>query len=168
MIEDVLRRLAALERRLEELETRDVANPLVIYSTDTARVLTNGAYTLINFEDKVYDPDSQVTIGASWHYTVPVSGLYVCGALITIASAAWAAGNAIRIQATVNGSAPYHIARQSGMAVTFAPTVAGIAVIEAAVDDQIAFEVFQNRGVDQNLSGDATYNYCYIYRVGAG
>ena len=46
------------------------------YESDAGQSFANSTETIINFEDVIYDPDSLVTVGASWKFTAPSAGYY--------------------------------------------------------------------------------------------
>lgn len=48
------------------------------YSSNAEQSIAEGADRLVDFEDQIYDPDGLVTTGASWHFTCPVAGNYLC------------------------------------------------------------------------------------------
>jgi hypothetical protein len=70
-------------------------NPTTIaasYTTNAAQSIGTASYTIVDFEDVVYDEtpsnSSAVTTGASWKFTAPRKGKYLVNALMTFDSTA--------------------------------------------------------------------------------
>lgn len=53
------------------------------YTTNAGQSISNGATTIIDFEDKELDTHSAVTTGASWKFTAPFAGNYQVESCIT-------------------------------------------------------------------------------------
>jgi hypothetical protein len=175
MYADVLlemdRRIQRIEERLEELEIRDVENPIVIYSTNAGQSISNDTQTTVNFEDVVYDPDGLVTVGANWAYTAPVSGHYVITAVVSFATTtAWTPGTDIaQLRALVAGTDAYIFARLNDeSSADHVVTLAGSVTVQANASESIAVQVYQSSGGLRTLHTSATINHVTIYRVGAG
>lgn len=69
-----------------------------------AYTFVNGAVTQIPFDTVSYDPNGNLTTGASANYTVPVSGYYVCTGRIGYNSDTSALGNIMSSYIYQNGS----------------------------------------------------------------
>lgn len=66
---------------------------LAQYELDTDTTRTAGNTARINFDVQLYDPNSLVTTGASWHFTPPAAGIYrFTLSTIIVPGAALAAG----------------------------------------------------------------------------
>lgn len=167
---DVYRRLAALEHWHDAMASVEKARPIyAIYNTNAAQSIANNTTTIIDFEDVVSDPDALVTVGAAWHFTVPIAGTYlVLGQIAFASSTAWALGERAFIQAFVNGSSRINLDRKdnftSGVtAQIMALTGAGLVV--CAVGDTIDIRTNQTTGGSIALETTSTLNSVSIARI---
>ena len=131
------------------------------YSTNTDQTIATGvsdSTAIVNFEDKVFDTDSAVTVGAeAWKYTVSATtgGYYlVCAHCAFESSAAWAAREYVQLQLFKNnaldcilGSLYMHAAG------TYITSVGGAHVISLVATDYIDIRVLQNSGSNLIVEG---------------
>jgi len=167
---DVLYKMAELESRIRDLEIRDVGNQLVLYSTNAEQSIPNNSETVINFEDKIYDPHSLVTTG-TWVFTVPVGGYYLINSLVTFeATSTWEPVEVLALRPLVNGTpTSQYIGRIAGLpSTTFAASIVGSGIVLANADDTIALGVFQNSDGALTLSATTGLNVISIFRISAG
>ena len=83
-----------IESRLLEIENKvrymqiPVTNQLIAvrYTTNTGQTISDTNFTVVNYEDKVYDALDLVTVGAAWSMFIPVTGLYRVSAMNRYAS----------------------------------------------------------------------------------
>jgi len=163
-----------LERRIARLEDtrywRDRPDPGIFaqYETNTATAMVHNTWTLIDYEDKITDTHSAVTVGAAWKFTCPIFGYYVCQAGYTLATnTGFGVGERALIGIYKNG-AIYKTLGRAVVADNSVPTTMilaayGSITVPCKRGDYLSFYGFQNSGGDINLSGDAGQNYCTIY-----
>lgn len=64
-----------------------------VYKSNAGQSFNNGSETIVDYEDKVYDPYNTVTTGASWKFTAPKTACYRVSAYNNFTSSgAWGAG----------------------------------------------------------------------------
>lgn len=169
-MQELQRQLDALAARLARLEPVDVPRAIgAIYASDSGQSIpTGGAGTVVNYEDLVYDPDSLVTVGASWVFTVPVAGLYsVAAHVLYAATTTWAATEAARLSVAVNGNIVRHVCRQTDFtAASILVWTGGATLVSCAVGDTIDVRALQNSGAGLALQADAAFNHVSIWKVG--
>ena len=74
------------------------------YTTNAGQLIPNTlTYTVVNFDDKVFDTHNAVTIGASWRFTAPISGKYSVDAKLELGSSNWTAENAFQMNVFKEG-----------------------------------------------------------------
>jgi hypothetical protein len=140
-------------------------------STNTAHnVVTGAAVMVVNFEDVATDPGSDITIGASWVYTAPTTGIYYVSTRVTLASATtWSAATERGLlQLFLNGSVYRLLDYQAGWITAGAGiqvSLQGSTLVSLTATNTIDVRVAQNSGTDIALDGSAANNYIDIYRV---
>lgn len=76
--------------------------------------VTSGAIDVIQFNTKVYDPSSVITIGASWHFTAPADGWYSVAGWVPVnepgGGNTYDAGDIMYVEVYVNGSSGHPFA----------------------------------------------------------
>jgi hypothetical protein len=135
------------------------------YTTNAGQSNADGAYTIVNFEDRTDDTHNSVTTGGSWKFTAPVDGLYTVLSSIQFASASFAAGVSLQtglfknnVQVTQNRWRKD--ATQSF--VTPAPTMNHTLKLNAG--DFIDIRVYQDSGGSRSLSTTGIDNYITIIK----
>lgn len=109
------RQIQAIQDTLERLRKADVptatpasATTLLVRAHTSADVTINSSsIKIINFDTVDYDPGSDVTTGASWHYTVPTTGWYRIGlenGYVYPNGSAWVTDNSVQMDVAVNTS----------------------------------------------------------------
>lgn len=139
-------------------------------STNTATVFTSGAaLAIVDFEDVTFDPGSDITTGASWHYTIPTTGIYRVDALITFAgSTGWAVAERGFMQLFKNGAAYRTLDRKDGLVSsgsTLTMLLNGTTLVSCTAADTIDIRLTQNIGGNLALDGVAENNYVDIHRI---
>lgn len=159
-----LRNETGLALRQANKTGRDV---LAVYSSSTSRTMTNGVFTLVNYEDKIVDTHDAVATGAGWAFTCPDERSYTLFGGVRLTSATtWDIGDTLMVAAYKNGA----ILRNLGVWVSGAASGTNL---QAAVygstpeycvkGDTISFYVLHNSGGDINLNGAPTANWCAVY-----
>lgn len=166
-IGDLIARQSALEKRIEVLETRDGPPIMAHYSTDTGTI-TNDTATIVNYDTKIYDTWDAVTTGASWVFTVPISGFYLVTAIVGFeGSPFWGVGDEVWLDVFLEG---VHYARLDDR--NDVPNSPGVevyvgrsAVVEATKGDEINLVVYQNSGQTQTID-TSEHSYVWIAQLG--
>jgi len=143
------------------------------YTTNASQTITTSSVAVpyISFEDKDYDINNEVIVGASasngvWEFKAKSSGHYQYNVSVLFASASWAAGTLTQIQIFKNGS-QYSRQESPANAATgtqYMPAWAN-GVIYLAAGDTLAFKLFQNTGGSINLYLDGLDNYVSIAKL---
>ena len=138
------------------------------YSTDAAQSFSTGSLDIINFEDVDYDPDSLVTVGASWKFTAPTNGYYLVNAFVTMnTTTTLGAGEACYLSLYKNGAAYSNIAYQASQSATDRYiTSSGSDVIYLTASQYIDVRYSQASGGTLALLGAAAWNHIEILRIG--
>jgi len=76
-----------------------------IYNSNAGQTIVKGASTVINFEDKVYDPLNLVSVGGGWIFTAPEYGLYSLNYNLKLAPFTSVANEVFTVLATFNSVA---------------------------------------------------------------
>ena len=75
------------------------------YTTNTAQSIPNTSATIVDFEDKDYDINNEVTTGAAWKFTAKSPGYYHVSARVLFGnSSAWNAGEYAALRIVKNGN----------------------------------------------------------------
>ena len=102
---DVDARFDDIESDVDTIEGYYITKNMAEYNTNTAQSMSDSAWTVVNFEDKVHDPQSAVTVGAGWKFEPPINGLYLITARATLASSnTWGVGEQARLGLFKNAS----------------------------------------------------------------
>lgn len=171
MDEETARLFNKIQRELEQLRTRETPLPRCAarYTTNAGQSIPNGAFTIVDFEDLVYDTDTAVTTGASWKFTCPAGqgGPYRINIMLLFTSTAtWAAAEYAQASVYKGGSVYTHIARNtSESATTLNKELSGSADVYLSAGNYIDIRVFQNSGAALALHNDGLYNYVSISRI---
>jgi len=143
----------------------------VRYTSNAGQSMTNNAFTIINFGTSVYDTNSRVTTGSSWHYTVGSGTSYVrVSAFAGLVSGSWSgAGASTQLGVFKNGSEITRLGAAFAEAVTSGNSnmsAGGSTVLNVANGDTIDIRMFQNCGAARNLDADHKTVWCAIEKVG--
>ena len=140
------------------------------YNTNTDQTAGTGAAYLIDFEDKIFDTDSAVTVGAAWKFTVPTDhdGYYlVCACVYLESSAAWGVNEYAQLWLYKNNAADTLLGSlYMHAAGTYNVSVNGSTIVSLAATDYIDVRLLQNSGSNAILDGAVpTANWVAIARV---
>lgn len=147
-----------------DTDTRVVA---ARYETNTAESVANSGDVLIDFEDKVFDTHGAVTIGASWKFTAPVSGVYRVTSSNVFTSSTYAVGNQLYGAIYKGGVAnTYFGTAFSDAATAKSIGVSGSALIQLNAGEYIDVRLNNNRTAGATLlNGTAASNFITIERL---
>lgn len=134
---------------------------LVAVARNTTGLLVNSATTTrIDFDTVDYDPGSDITVGASWVYTVPTTAWYdvrITQALINRNGLAWVAGGYARIDVYNGASALATIgfeAVESIAATGFVLNVSGGRAFSCTAGDTINLRFSNQTGNQRELESE--------------
>ena len=94
-----------MQLEITAIETELGINPAgqyAKYTTNAGQSIPDTTATIINYEDVETDPNSLVTVGASWKFTAPATGVYLVIASMLFDGAAWAANDTARLRVSKN------------------------------------------------------------------
>ncbi len=134
-----------------------------VYTTNAGQTIATASVTVVDYEDKEYDPNGRVATGASWAYTVLIAGDYRVSAGLRMAySTTWADGEPYLLYVYKNGAVSRILARIDSMgSANISPGISGSALLtNLAVGDTIDIRVYQNSG--GNLNIDTTAGGCFV------
>ncbi len=136
-------------------------------STQTISDITD---TILQFNNQVTDPDSNVTTGASWKYTVPEDGTLMIRCCVTSSDATtnWFAATTVQLKSFVNGTEKHEFAYVFGGQGMSGHQVYGTDVIEVTSGQEVDVRLFNNiNEADNNWgAGDATNHYITMTLLG--
>jgi hypothetical protein len=141
------------------------------YTSDAAQSFTSGTtLVIVDYEDLVFDPGSDVTTGASWHFTAPEAGQYLVTAHIGFASStAWSASSERGVlQVFKNTSFHRTLDRRDGYISAGGAVIlnlGGSCVVTLAASDTVDIRASQNSGSTIALDGTSGNNYVDIVRL---
>lgn len=135
------------------------------YKTNTAHDFVTATSKVVDFEDKVKDNLSRVTIGSAWNFTAPYTKVYNFGSYVIMASTAnWTAGEIIvldmRLDTTIDKRIWQHEV-EDGTANIALSGGNGLS-IELVAGQKLDYIINQSSGSNLALNGNDTRNYCYI------
>jgi len=146
-------------------ETRVVA---AMYTSSDGDSYASGA--IYDFEDKLIDTHSAVTIGATWKFTAPVSGKYRASCIVTASHGDGNLddGEVCQLFIHKNGNFyavldGYEATASSANNITIINS--GSVIIELDKNDYIDFRSFDNTGVSHTLEPTSGYNTISIERI---
>jgi hypothetical protein len=140
--------------------------PSIRYRTNAAQTIPHNTHTVINFEDVSYDQNGYVTTGASWKYTVPVTGKYRVTAGAALSSTAVQINAILRMN--INGTNDTFLDYKStkDLSTTSNETyLSGSTEQQLTKGQEITITIYQNSGGDLNLVSDPEANYVMITRI---
>lgn len=137
-----------------------------IYTSDAAQSIGNGSVVIVNFEDKEVDSPGtdNVTIGASWKFTVPAGqgGVYRVSAHVHYADLAVGITAALRLYKNGASSAllDYQVTGSAGSV-----HLNGDRLISLAATDYIDIRTEHSAGGAEALSASGLDNFVSIHRI---
>lgn len=141
---------------------------LAKYELSGVQSVTNLSEAIINADTSLYDPGSDVTTGASWHYTVPTTGWYeirlVFGYLIANGSA-WQNDKYALITLFINGSNSGRLAYRRTYSVdgnSREIDMNGFATVSCTAGDTLDLRLYNETGATRKLDQLASIE---VYRV---
>lgn len=145
----------SLDFSLENLVPKDA----FLYRSDAgSQQIASGTATTVNFEDVQYDLLGNVSVGSSWAYTVPFSGILSLGSGVTFASNA--ASYRREIYVRVNGS--FIVSLVHFKSTTSASEIGiGIAppALRVRTGDTVDVQVLHTIGSNTDLTTDQKENW---------
>lgn len=162
-----LEKIAALEKRLSQLETID-ATPIVVRATQSnAQSLTHNTFTAIDFNATPVNTRNAVTTIPNWRFNAPVGGYYQVDAaiLIGVFSAAWAVAEPLHLWIYLNG-AQYAVLDAFYNATASGGTLlSGGTIVPMNKSQYLEIFGYQFSGGALTLNGDPLYNWVSIHRI---
>ena len=139
------------------------------YTSNAGQSFASGATDIINFEDIDFDPDGLVTIGGSWVYTAPESGIYKVSVKIKINEAAgWNANEQAELFIYKNGSFYSDLDRFVQIVEPVSndpgPSLQGSDLVDLAEGETLDIRMLQNTAVAKTLDTSAGTNFISIAR----
>ena len=138
------------------------------YTTNAAQSIAGtGSSVVVDFEDKVYDINSEVTTGAGWLFTAKSAGYYQVNARVTYAlSSAWGAGEYAVLELRKNSST---VALATNKVVDATGTQEYAVSVSDAVylntGDTLDVRTAQTSGSNISLVNVGSYNYVSISKI---
>ncbi len=130
-------------------------------SSNAGQVISAATFTIIDFGNITYDPDSTITTGASWKFTVPTGGAgkyHVSGYLVFDAQT-YVTNNAGILSLYKNGSVYAQLGSNDPQAGnTYALPIGGSDTIDLADGDYIDLRVYNTQGA----TIDANDGLCHV------
>lgn len=156
----LLDRVAALDRRLKEMERREAGGRIAArYKRSTTQSMINNATTIVDFATADYDTHAAVTTGASWKFTAPRTGYYLITTMFTFnAGTNWEAGELGILYLYKGGVSTVTIdffTIQATMTGSTSMMLRGATELYLAAGEYIDLRVFHNYDSDLNSNGDA-------------
>jgi cobalamin biosynthesis Mg chelatase CobN len=137
---------------------------LARYYRSTAQAISNNTATILDFATQSFDVGGNVTTGASWKFTAPITGIYEVSAQVLFASTTtWAETELAEIFLYKNGVVYSYLdfATQFGNADTYMH-LSGFDLLQLNAGDYIDVRVLQDSGGSLNLYIDEPWNYVNI------
>lgn len=163
---DMIRRLDAVERRLERLAAADAPftqSVVAVYYRLTAQAIANVTNVVVDYNSSSIDTHSAVTTGASWRFTAPRSSHYHVDACISY-GVGTATSFTYQGEFRKNGSPFLALSRYVG------PTygqlfIQGSLTLYLATGDYLDVTQYQDTGAPVNSIGDGRFQYISIVSV---
>lgn len=139
------------------------------YTSNAGQPFESASTDIINFEDIDFDPDTLVSIGGSWSYTAPESGIYKVSVKIKITEAAgWNADEQAELFIYKNGSFYSDLDRfvQIVEPVTNdpGPSLQGSDLVDLEEGETLDVRMKQNTAATKTLDTSAGTNFISIVR----
>jgi len=113
--------------------------------TDAGHNLTNGAYTIIQYDDEEYDTNDKFN-PSTYTYTVPIAGKYEVKASLNIDAAAWSDGEIAVLAIYVNDTRVKISISECPASETMFVYLDISRDLVLAVDDEVEIRCYQNTG----------------------
>lgn len=139
--------------------------PTSSYNTNAGQSIANAATPIIDFEDKIWDTFSSVTIGASWKFTATRVGKLQVDAAVSYASAVFTAGTNIQLFVYKNGALYKKIAEvlvQAAVSITDIIALGGGCMVDVNSGDTVDIRTAHGESTARSLTTVSTDNYCDI------
>jgi hypothetical protein len=136
------------------------------YTSNAGQSFPDVTTTIVNFEDKEFDTHDSVTVGGSWKFTAPISGLYQVTTILSFNSVSATTSQVFDIDLYKNGSLYATLGEQPGTGATLYYRIGGGTLVKLNAGDYIDFRLYQNTGGSKALYAGGTHNYVSIHRVG--
>jgi len=142
----------------------DHASVKAYYNTNDGDSYSTGP-AIVDFEESVYDSHSAVTVGGSWHFTVPITGVYLVSSHVQFVSASYTVSDSVILSVYKNGTLYARLGIvEAGSSTSFNIGVGGSALVAASATDTIDVRV-QNAKGSTALSSTATSSYIQIIKL---
>ena len=136
------------------------------YQSNAGQVIPNGVATVFNFEDKVYDTHSAVTIGAAWKFTAPISAVYLATSKIRWqATADWATTERLGFYVYKNGVQYAILDGRWSQATNEETLCGGDCPVYLKTGEYINFVVNQLCGGDLTANTTAAFVWCSVVQL---
>ncbi len=142
------------------------------YTSNAAQSIPgSSALTVINFEDKDYDTHSSVTVGASWKFTAPVSGIYTVSSNVLWAADTFTSGTRRELYLAKNGTGSGEIVSMLNLNQSQASTSdfvcnSGTADVRLLAGDYICLLAVNGEGTNRLLVNTSYNVWVAIKRIG--
>jgi hypothetical protein len=125
----------------------------VKYNSNAGHSIPDNNYTVVNFEDKIYDTHGAVTTGAGWAFTCPVAGKYSVHTNVTLSDTSYQNTDFGYIEIRKNNITQSRQGRweQTG-AFTQAMQMQGSDILDCAAGDTINVGVYQNNTANNPIA----------------
>ena len=130
-------------------------------NTSAGQSISSGSYTIVNFDNVLYDTHGSITTGAGWQMEIHETGFYWVKARCTFDASSWAANTSLGLAVYKNtGSVSPYLAffRTEAASGSDLPSVEGSDIYYFEAGDLIDIRVFQNNGGAKSLAADSTLN----------
>lgn len=167
---DIVREIEALKTQLRDISPTKRRVPIVAsYGSADAESIPNNVATIINFEVGYRDTHSAVTTGASWRFTVPITGDYgIAAAIMYVSTATWAIGEAADLVLHINGTAYRTLDynnRVNGASGAQFMQLSGSTTLYATAGQTVDLRTTQQSGAALALINNAQFNHVSIWKI---
>lgn len=145
----------------EDADTRVVAAKYEITASTANSSFADAALEIVDWDNKIFDTHNAVTTGASWKYTVPVSGSYRINAGLTWASPTNLVSSDMYV--FVNGASVSRLDRRE----TEGLYTAGTALVNVNKGDFVDIRISQDDsgGAARSVLTSATFSHVEVERL---
>lgn len=137
------------------------------YETNASQSIPDATWTIVNYEDQVFDTHSRVTTGASWKWTATRDCIVFVKACMLFGTATWADGEIRVLEVYLNGARAATLERNEHFLADNAYSVMckGSTLIEMSDGDYIDIRVYHNQGAAVAIAADPLRNYVCIFEL---
>lgn len=139
------------------------------YKKTATQSVNNATYTIIDFDTIVFDPDTAVTTGGSWKYTVPTGkgGKYIVAVGLRLQSSSlWDTNETAQLWLYKNGIQDHIIGeKRMDAAGTYGVYINGLGMIDLAAGDYIDVRLYQTSGSAVTVDSDSLACHIAIARM---